>query len=208
MPTPAPTPTVAPTPEPTPEPKPAATPSPLSPSGLAVLPKLSKTIPGATKVRYFPIAGETVRELVDQTVAKSAAPCKHADTLACVSLGGNIRWINTTNGLTGTCTVTSVTVTRTPTVFLPRWVRPHRVQPALITWWTQVLDHFAWHEGRHIKIQQSFDKKLRPALIGHRCSSARSIIRRWERRVDAAQHKFDVSDYSWQPETSVPYVGP
>ncbi len=177
-------------------------------SGLAVLPKLSRTIPGATKVRYFRIVGKTPGELVDQTVAKSAAPCQHKDTLACVSLGGNIGWVNTTSGLTGSCTVTSVTVTRSPTVFLPRWVGPHRVQPALITWWNQVLDHFAWHEGRHIRIQQSFDKKLRPALIGHPCSSARSIIRRWERRVEAAQHAFDVKDYSWQPEWSVPYLGP
>jgi predicted secreted Zn-dependent protease len=87
-------------------------------------------------------------------------------------------------------------------------VGPHRVQPALITWWTQVLDHFAWHEGRHIRIQQSYDRKLRTALLGHACSSARTIIRRWGHRVDAAQHRFDVSDYSWQPEWSVPYAGP
>ena len=91
---------------------------------------------------------------------------------------------------------------------LPRWVGPARVEPALLVWWKQVLDHFAWHEGQHIKIEKSFDKKLRPLLIGHKCSSAKTIIKHWQGSMEAAQDRFDAKDLSWQPETSVPYAGP
>ena len=209
-PTPAPTPTAtpAPTPTATPAPTPTATPNPAT--GLVALPKLSKEIPGAAKVRYFSIVGESPAELVAQTVAKSAVPCKSGthDALACVSLGGGVHWVNSTNLATGSCTVTSVTTPRNPIVHLPRWTGPQQVRPALVRWWTTVLSHFAWHEGRHIKIQQAYDTKLRPLLLGHRCSSARRIIRRWERTVAAAQARFDARDFSWQPETSVPYTGP
>ena len=157
-----------------------------------------------------PIVGESPAELVAQTVAKSAGPCKTRthDALACVSLGGGVHWVNSTNLATGSCTVTSVTTPRNPIVHLPRWTGPQQVRPALVRWWTTVLGHFAWHEGRHIKIQQAYDTKLRPLLLGHRCSSARRIIRRWERTVAAAQARFDAKDFSWQPETSVPYTGP
>ena len=129
--------------------------------------------------------------------------------LACVVWkSGGYRWINRTNPLTGSCRVTSATVVKpTSTVNLPQWVGPARVKPALLTWWTTVLDHFAWHEGQHIKIEQSYEKRLPSLLNGHRCSAARTIIRRWERDLNAAQHTFDVKDYSWQPETSVPYLG-
>lgn len=207
-PSPAPTPTATAAPAPTPTATPTATPTPAP--RLVALPKLSKEIPGAAKIRYFSIVGESPEELVAQTVAKSAGPCKSRthDVLACVSLGGGVHWVNTTNLATGSCTVTSMTTPRNPVVHLPRWTGPQQVRPALVRWWKTVLGHFAWHEGQHIKIQQAYDKKLRPLLVGHKCSSARTIIRRWERTVAAAQDRFDAKDYSWQPETSVLYTGP
>ena len=103
--------------------------------------------------------------------------------------------------------MTSVTIPRSPTCTSPDgWAHSGAAGTHPLV--EPVLDHFAWHEGRHIKIQQAYDTKLRPLLLGHKCSSARTIIRRWERTVAAAQARFDTRDYSWQPETSVPYKGP
>jgi predicted secreted Zn-dependent protease len=209
---PVPTPAATPAPVSTPAPTavPLATRPPVATTTLVALPNLSKPIPGASKVAYFKVTGNTPSQIVAQIVAKSAKPChsKTHDVLACVTWkGGGERWIETTNRSTGSCTVTSLTMVKSiSTVHLPQLVGK-KVQPALLAWWKPVVDHFAWHEGQHIKIDQNYDKKLRPLLIGHRCSAARGIIHRWEHKLDAAQHKFDVSDYHWQPEWSVPYTG-
>jgi predicted secreted Zn-dependent protease len=207
--------TAVPTPVPTPTPAataaPVATPTPDPATALVALPKLSTSIPGASKISYFKVTGDSPSEIVDHIVAKSAKPCLSGsrDVLACVTWkGGGYRWTNTTNPYTGSCTVTTLTIVKpNSTVHLPQLVGQAKVEPALLAWWKPVLDHFAWHEGKHIRIEQKFEKKLRPLVVGHRCSSARAIIRRWERNMAAAQHRFDVSDYHWQPESSVPYTG-
>ena len=180
---------------------------------LVDLPKLSPGVAGATRVRYFSIVGDSPGDLLDQTVAKSRKPCKAGDAnaLACVLFNTgdsrSITWIERTNGSTGACTVASVSVKRTSTVYLPQWVGPKKVRPALVTWWKTVLRHFAWHELQHIKIQKTHDARLRPLLLGQRCSAVPAIFARWARNVGVAQTKFDAKDASWQPD-SVPYAGP
>ncbi len=193
---------------PVPVPSPITTEVPAVAPSLVALPKLSMKVAGATKVKYFPIVGQTPGALVTQIVAKSAAPCKSKaqEVLACVLQRSSVNWKMLTNRASGSCTIVAATINRTSTVNLPRWVGPSKVQPELLTWWKPVLDHFAWHEGQHIKIQKTYEKKLKTQLVGHRCSSAKSIIKKWERAVDAAQDKFDAKDLSWQPY-SVPYAG-
>ena len=130
-------------------------------------------------------------------VERSKPLCKSDDTLACVVNSYQPKWIETTNRSTGSCKVTSLRITLKSTVSLPRWTGPSRVQPALITWWKAFADHLAWHEGQHIAIQKSYDSKLKSLLVGHRCSSARGIIAKWERSLQAAQDQFDVKDQAW-----------
>ena len=68
-----------------------------------------------------------------------------------------------------------------------------------------MVDHMAWHEGQHIKIQKSYDAKLKSMMAGHKCSTANKIIRSWERSAKAAQDKFDAKDALWPyPEYSGP----
>jgi hypothetical protein len=69
-------------------------------------------------------------------------------------------------------------------------------------------NHFAWHEGQHIKIAKSYEAKLERRLDGASCSAADSIIKRVGRNMNAAQDKFDAKDFAWQPLTAVPYTGP
>ncbi|HEY4228454.1 MAG TPA: DUF922 domain-containing protein [Candidatus Limnocylindrales bacterium] len=211
---PTPRPTPPPTPAPTPEPSATPSPPPATPaldpaSGLATLPKLSVKIPGADAIRYFSIVGKSPNELVEQIVNRSKRFCgSDVDALACVNLHQSaIRGSEQTNLATGSCVIGSVSVGAKPVVAIPRWTGPRHVQPALLAWWRPVLRHFAWHEGRHIKIQQAYDSKLSKLLVGHRCSAANAIIRKWSRSLRAAQHAFDQKDLSWQPD-SVPYTGP
>ena len=91
---------------------------------------------------------------------------------------------------TGACTIVAPRVTRTSTVYLPRWVSHEAVQPALLAWWQKMVDHMAWHEGQHIKIRKSYDSKLKTLMAGHNCSSANKIIKKWQRSQEAAQSKF------------------
>jgi len=179
-----------------------------SPSAILALvriPKLDATIAGATKIRYFSVAGTSPNQLLDQVVAKSKPFCKTEDTLACVMNSYDARWVTTTYFATGACQVTSERVTLTSTVSLPRWTAPARVQPALVTWWKKMFAHFAWHEGQHIKIQRAYDSRLASLLVGQRCSAAQAIVRKWQRSLQAAQDAFDRKDRSWPyPD----YTGP
>jgi hypothetical protein len=68
-----------------------------------------------------------------------------------------------------------------------------------------MVDHMAWHEGQHIRIQRAADVKLVKRLNGARCSAANRIYRKWTRQTQAAQDRFDAEDRSWPyPE----YTGP
>ena len=181
-----------------------------SPSLVAVaspiaLPKLSAKVPGATKIRYFPIVGESPGALIDDVVKRSKSYCKSDDTLACVLLTSKPSGTTVTYVATGRCTVRTARIALTSTVSLPRWAGPALVQPELLAWWRLMLDHMAWHEGQHIKIERSYDSKLKSLLVGHTCSSVSSIVKKWKRSLDAAQKRFDQQDLTWPyPD----YTGP
>ncbi len=169
------------------------------------MPKLAPKVPGATKVKYFRVHGESPAALLDGTVLHSKSSCKSADTLACVFQRSNVRWTELTRVATGACTVVAPKVNLTSTVYLPRWESPNRVQPALLSWWKKMVDHMAWHEAHHIQIQKSYDAKLKTLMSGKSCSSANKIYKKWQRSLDAAQDKFDATDAKWAyPE----YTGP
>ena len=179
----------------TPAPRPSATPLP-TPT-LVPLPKLSEKVKGASKVRYFPVKGDSPAALLDSTVERSEAKCKSDDTLACVLIRPNIRWTDRTRLATGACTIVAPHVSVTSTVNLPRWKSAKPVEPALLAWWSKMVDHMAWHEGQHIKIANRYEAKLINLMAGEKCSSANKIIKKWNKSVRAAQAKFDAKDLLW-----------
>ncbi len=186
---------------------PAALPTPVAPETPSTVrvPRLTAKVPGATQIRYFGVKGSSPDALLTSAVLRSRASCKSNDTLACVFLGGTIRWTARTVGATGACTIVSPQVSRTAVVYLPRWDSPTRVQPALVAWWKKMADHLVWHEGQHIKIRKAYDAKLVRQMQGHSCSSAKAIERRWRHDLQAAQHQFDAKDIRWPyPD----YTGP
>ena len=181
----------------TPSPTPIPTASPPPPPALVALPRLTEKVPGVTTVKYFPVNAASPAGLLDNVVLRSKASCKSADTLACVDQRDSIRWTERTRLATGACTIVAPKVSLRSTVYLPQWVGPKQVQPALLEWWKRMVDHLAWHEAQHIKIEKSWDSKLKTMMVGRKCSSANSIIRKWQASRSAAQDAFDVKDASW-----------
>lgn len=182
---------------------PTAAPSPIT--STVRLPKITEKVGGAAKVKYFRVSGESPIALIDNTVLSSKASCKSADTLACVFPRPSIRWTDRTRIATGACTIVAAQVGIKPIVYLPQWVSPKAVQPELLAWWKKMVDHMAWHEGQHIKIQKSYDAKLKAMMVGDKCSSANKTIKAWERSLKAAQDKFDAKDALWPYPV---YAGP
>ena len=68
-----------------------------------------------------------------------------------------------------------------------------------------MVDHMAWHEGQHIKIQKSYDEKLKKMMVGQECSTAKKIYKNWGEAVHAAHDKFDAKDALWPYPV---YTGP
>ena len=76
----------------------------------------------------------------------------------------------------------------------------------ILAWWREVLDHIAWHEGRHIKIEKSWLKKAPAMFEGKPCTSGQRIATRWAKKVAEAQAAFDAKDYA--AYEFPPYDGP
>jgi predicted secreted Zn-dependent protease len=169
------------------------------------LPKLTPKVKGATKVKYIGVRGESPAALLDDVVMRSKPHCKEADTLACVFQRPSVRWTERTRLATGACTIVAPKVSSKATVFLPRWVSPKRVQPELVSWWKKMVHHMSWHEAQHIKIQKTYNAKLKTLMVGKSCSSANKIFKKWERSLKAAQDKFDAKDAKWAYPV---YTGP
>ncbi len=157
------------------------------------LPRLSRTIPGASDVHYYSISGRAPIDLIRQMERKGNRSCD-ADALACVYLKPNVTWSTATNPTTKACVVTGTQSSLEANVYLPRWTKPARVYRGVVRWWRDVLDHIAWHEGRHIAIEQRWIAKLEARLPGQSCARARTIARNWLEDVAAAQHAFDARD--------------
>ena len=184
-----------------PEPAPTATPNPAT--GLVALPRLSKEIPGAAQDPVLPDRRRGRRRSSSrQTVAKSAVPCKSRthDALACVSLGGGVHWVNTTNLATGSCTVTSVTHRGDPIVHLPRWAGPQQVRPALVRLVEDRPRPLRVARGPAHQDPAGLRQEAPPApsrpqvLVGANGSSGAGNA-----RLRPPRHKFNARDYSWQP---------
>ena len=169
------------------------------------LPLISADVPGATRTRYFSISAENPRQLLRRASRGARPYCSSRRALACVSLRTQPRSRYRVDPVTGACRITDVTVSLQAVVFLPRWTKPRRVYPELVTWWRTVHRHAAWHEGRHIKIQKRHIARLPGMLIGKPCRATTRVMDRWSRSVTAAHDAFDRRE---KARPLPPYTGP
>jgi predicted secreted Zn-dependent protease len=192
--TPSPTPRA--TPRPTPRPAPRAT-APPRPRTVA-LPKITVAVAGATSLRSYSVAGDSPNDLARSMLARGPAKCGLSHAIACVAPTFKTYIVKgITNQATGACTITTVRITASYAVWLPRWTKPSRVYPALVTWWRKVLGHLAWHERQHIRIENARLPDLRARLLGAACSKGNGIVSSWLASLSTAQHAFDAKDRGW-----------
>jgi predicted secreted Zn-dependent protease len=184
--------------------RPRSTPTPDTAAKRVKLPKLSVAVKGAKAIKYFSIAGDVPNELSRSMNRRADKHCSD-DAAACVHLDMDPDFSYRRDPQTGSCRITGVRWRRDFTVYVPRWTKPERVYPAALAWWRKVLDHIAWHEGQHIKIQNRHLAKLKTDLVGESCERGQKLINRWMARARRAQSAFDAKDRSWQPPV---YAGP
>jgi len=198
-----PTPSVAPTataltaPTSTP-PLATSSPSP-TPAAVVDLPKLTRTVPGASKTKYYDVVGNSPQELG----LGMATHCSSAG-FVCVDTGGEWNITSTTRG--SSCTITKASTKYSPTAILPRWSGPSKVYPELLTWWQeQVLAHIVSSDAQLIKIVKAQNKRFPKLLLGKPCSQRQATINKWERARTKAINAFYAKEQAWAPS---PYTGP
>jgi len=197
----APSATPQPTPRPTPRSTPRPTPRPTPPPGpaLVALPRITASVAGATSLRFYSVAGDSPNDLSRSMLARGPARCGLSHAIACVVPGFSTYLVRgITDQTTGTCTITTVRITASYAVWLPRWTKPSRVPNALVAWWRKVLAHLAWHERQHIRIENARLPDLRARLQGVSCAKGDAIVKSWLASLSKAQHAFDAKDGAWR----------
>jgi len=180
----------------------APSPSQTPPAVLVALPKLSVTIAGATSLKYFDVEGDSPGALL---LAATTSPkgCQQSNVLGCASLHWHADWTDRTSG--GSCRVTSVTYTYTANVTFPRFVRPARVYPELVTWWKEVIAHVERHLEADIKLVKADLKKARQQILAGSCATEQATFQRWDKRIKAALVQSGTKDAAWSYPA---YAGP
>ena len=204
-PTPRPTPTPNPTPTPRPTKRPAATerPTPRSTpqevarprTEMTRVPNSSASVPGATRVHYFPARGSNPSQVTRSAVTGAANYCRSHRAFACVQTVLRFRVRDSFSPFTGSCYITSAKPALVTVAHMPRWVAPSRVPKAWVWWWRKDIARVAWHEAQHIKIAKQAMARFPRMVVGRPCSSYARYYRNWSRALDRAQDAFDQRDY-------------
>jgi predicted secreted Zn-dependent protease len=174
--------------------------------GLATLPALSVKVSGV-QIKYFPIEGDTVHELVVSMANGGVRACGAINyewhegddrPAACAITGFNDveAAIEQRTDATGKCTIIESIIKARFTIHMPRWIAPKRVPARLLAWWRDVVIFIRDHEAGHIKISRDHVKKLNARLRGAACRSADSIITKWAKQVNSEQEEYDRVEYS------------
>jgi predicted secreted Zn-dependent protease len=169
------------------------------------LPKLSASVPGAA-VHYFSITGDTSIELVLSVARGGGKACGAIDyewyrgdsrpsacTLTYLTDMSNAIQ---TRLVGSTCKVARARVRATYAIYLPRWTAPARVPSRLLDWWRRIVNFIATHEAGHVRIGQSWIRKLNDRLSGIDCDRVDPVIQAWAKQAAAAQEAYDRSEYS------------
>ena len=175
--------------------------------GMANLPSISVKVAGA-KISYFPVGGDTVRELVGSLANSGIKACgainyewhEGDDRPAACAItafpGFEAAIEQRFDAGSGECTVTKSNVKARFTIHMPRWTSPKRVPARLLDWWRKVVVFIRDHEAGHVRISLAYVKKLNTRLRGAECDSAGSIIGKWAKQLNSAQEEYDRAEYS------------
>jgi predicted secreted Zn-dependent protease len=155
---------------------------------------LKVKVPGATKIRYFDVRGDTPDDILLAATEASERLCVHPGAVACALQQWNAQALPRTNPRTGACTVAAARTILDSTVWVPRWVANERVTPNMLAWWKQVLRKIAKHEAKHVAIQRSGLARYRRQVIGKPCSAIQSLVQRTNDAINAAQVRWDERD--------------
>ena len=174
--------------------------------GMAALPSISVKVSGAT-ISYFPIDGDTTRELVGNLARGGVKACGEINyewnrgddrPAACAitafpNAEGRIERRIVSGGA---CTIREATVTARFTIHFPRWSTPERVPARLLAWWREVVVFIRDHEAGHVRISRDHLEKLNARLTGADCTEANKIIGTWARQLSAAHEEYDRGEYA------------
>lgn len=165
------------------------------------------TAVGAGTLGYYDINGSTEQALISQIQKLGPVSCEMDDAIACFRY--KFIWTDTehTDPATGTCSVSAVNLTPVYETTLPRWAGPSAVPGGLVSWWQKVHDHVAWHEAQHLAIAQSYESKIKQAILDASCgnAAARLAVAPVMDAERADQDSFDQRDSDW---TWPSYLGP
>lgn len=173
-------------------------------SGLVALPALSIDVPGASII-YYAIEGTNPNELISSGEANVKHPHGRA-ALAFVAPTTTFDWDYIVDPATGSCRVTSFSVARSYQITAPRWTAPAMVHPALLDWWSGLLDQVAWHEGQHVVIFERHFVAIEASAVGADCAAIQAIIDAHVAQMTADHAAFDASEADWGAQ--YPYTGP
>lgn len=174
--------------------------------GVAELPSISVKVAGAT-VSYFPIDGDTTRELVRNLAAGGVKACGAINyewnrgddrpaACAITAFPNAEGRMERRHGASGGCTIRKAAVTARFTIHFPRWATPERVPARLLAWWRKVVLFIRDHEAGHVRISRDHLKRLNARLTGARCAEADSIIGDWARELSSAHEAYDRREYA------------
>lgn len=173
---------------------------------LVALPRIDVKVGGAT-IDYFDIEGSTAAELLEALADGGVQACGainyewhegDARPVACAVT----RFVDFEGALEervdadGDCTIGDADVAARFTILFPRWVAPRRVPERLLSWWRQVVAFIRDHEAGHVRIGRDHIRELNADLIGVECGDAGAMIRRFARRLNAAQSSYDRREYA------------
>jgi predicted secreted Zn-dependent protease len=218
-PAPTPTPTVEPSPsaspsatpqatkKPRPAKKPRPTPGPTAPpvvpaattprQRLTTVPsKFLADVPGATRVHYFAVRGNTSERLLTSMRKQAGKYCRSVNASACMETRNlQLRARYRQDPSTGSCRITSVKISRAYVAHMPVWTGPRRVPAAMVWWWKKSIARTGWHEAQHVKISRRHAARLPNLVIGKPCHRYSRIVKQWGRSLQREQKAFDRLDY-------------
>ena len=197
---PSPSPSLEATPTPTAVASPTrrASPTPFPKTGDIPLPSFPVSVDGAT-VDYFSVYGSTQAQLIGSIQANAPSAC---DPGAIGCLRDTFSWNSTTRTENGKCKVTSVSMTATYVISLPRWDGPARVPGRLATWFKKTLDWIVAHEKEHMAIAEAFVPTLKAVVLASPCdqASAEANANKAIEQLTAQQDALDArTDWTWPP---------
>jgi hypothetical protein len=170
-------------------------------SGRSSVPDGKVPVPGAAKVRYFRVAGETYDELMRSIGKKTRRFCGRRGMIACVvPLDWRFTTQTTQDPETGACSISGLNASVGYLAHIPRWMEPDRVSAPLAWWWRQVAIRAGWRQTQHVRILEEHLATLQDQVVGQPCAAFDGILDAWVAELEQAQADFAARDDALQEQ--------